>query len=223
MGFPLIIGLIVLGAAAYFGLLTGVMNAVTTLGNSNTSAFRRSTPSANEATYHVTPARPSRGAIVAIGIGLLLIYQFPGFWIVGLLPLVIGLVVMLVGARHRRRSTIRIAGDVLFCGKKQWPLADIADLQVRAGSRFNTDDPGQAIYTTPVGGQVLGGKSSSVLMTKALARRVVERSYLVTLRARQGSKEQVLAGGLTPECARSLADDLASDIAARGFAGPSRA
>lgn len=222
MGFPLIIAIIVLGAAAYLGLLTGVMNAVTTLGNSTTSAFLRSTPSANEATYHVTPARSSRGAIIAIGIGLLLIYQFPGFWIVGLLPLVMGLMVLMVGARHRRRSTIRIAGDLLVCGKQQWPLADIAGLHVRAGSRFNTDDPGQAIYTTPVGGQVLGGKSSSVLFTKALARRVVERSYQVTLRTRQGSKEQVLAGGLTPECARSLADDLASDIVARGFTAPAR-
>jgi hypothetical protein len=223
MGFALIIGVIALGAAAYFGLLSGLANALMAFANSKTARFSRSAPTESETIYHVTPARPSRGALIAVGIGLLLIYQFPGFWIVGLIPLLIGLMVLPVGGRYRKSATIRVAGDVLVSGRHNWPLTDIVSLNVRAGSAFNTDDPGQAVYTTPGAGLVQGGKPTSVLFMKALARRVVERSYLVTLRTRQGSKEHVLAGGLNRDCAGSLADDLASDIVARGFARPARA
>lgn len=215
MGFGLIIGVITLGAAAYFGLLSGLLNAVMTFANSKISVFRRKGSPGNDTIFHVSPARPSRGALIAIGVGSLTIYQFPDFWILGLVPLAIGLVVLSVGARHRKRSTITVSGDVLVSGKMKFPLADIGALSARAGSAFNTDDPGQAIYTTPVGRQVLGGKSSSVLLMKALARRVVERSYLVTLRTRQGSKEHVLAGGLTPECAEALRDEITSELARR--------
>ena len=144
-----------------------------------------------------------------------MMYWLPDFWILGLVPLAVGLVVLPVGARYRKRSTITVSSDALVSGKMNFPLADITALTVRAGSAFNTDDPGQAIYTTPVGGQVHGGKSSSVLFTKALARRVVERSYLVILRTRQGSKEHVLAGGLTPDCAEALRDDITSELARR--------
>lgn len=218
MGIGLIIGIVALGAAAYFGLLSVMLNVLISPLYGRRSVFRRSMLSGDETRFDVTPARPSRGALVALVVGLLLIYLVPDFWIVGVVPLVIGLMVLSVGARYRKRSSITFAQDQLVAGKRKWALADIVGVNVRAGSSFNTDDPGQAIYTTPVGGQVLGGKSSSVLFSKALARRVVERSYLLTLRTRQGSKEDVLAGGLSLDCAKSLRDDLASEVTRRGNA-----
>ncbi|MEZ5566094.1 MAG: hypothetical protein R3F24_11460 [Gammaproteobacteria bacterium] len=218
MGIGLIILVVAIAAVLYFGRSSSWGNALSALGYPTESRFERVTSSPDEVRFKVTPARSSRGAILFLSTGGL-IFLIPGFGIFGLIPLVMGLMILPLGSRYRKPATLGVVADGLVDAQGKWSFADIAGLYVRGGSSFNTDDPGQGVYTMPDGGHVYGGKPTSVMFTKALARRVVERSYLVTLRSRSGSQEHVLSGGLTLKCAQALRDDLSSEIAALGHSG----
>lgn len=87
-------------------------------------------------------------------------------------------------------STIAVSDDTLQRGSDSWALSDIRAFGVHRGSQVNTEQPAQT-YT---------GASTSLMFSRALDRKAVERSCRVTVRTRAGSKETVLAGGLTRDC-----------------------
>jgi hypothetical protein len=181
-----------------------------TLGNPSRSRFRRS-ESDGRTIFIVTPARPSWAGLVAIALGAALLMTsetLGSLALFGLIPLVMGLIALPIGARYRRPATITVAPDAIHSGGKSWPLEEIADFKVRLGSRINADEPAPVIHRTPAGGLVYGSKSTSAMFSRALNRRAIERSYLVTLRTRAGSDEAVLSGGLTLDCADALRRDL---------------
>jgi len=209
MGMGLIL-LVVLGVAGFFlAKKFGLLGLVLTLGNRGRSRFRRS-ESDGQTIFHVTPARPSLTALAAIAVGLAFLtnvetLEFFAFF--GLMPLIMGLLAFPIGARYRQPATITIADDAVSSGGKSWRLDEIADFNVRQGSRINTDEPPLVIHQTPDGGLIYG-RSSFAMMSRVLNRRMIERSYFVSLRTRAGSEETVLSGGLTLNCAEALQRDL---------------
>ncbi|SLN10486.1 hypothetical protein [Oceanibacterium hippocampi] len=216
-----ILVLLLLLAAGYV-LLTkfGWANAFRTLGNRATSRFVRSSADGGT-TFEVVPARASRAALVLLISGAALCSQL---WLeiialFGLIPVTMGLLAFPIGARYRTPATITVSDQDIRSGDKAWPLSDVADLNLRRGSRIRTDEPPQVVHRTAGGGLVYGAQPTSAMFSRALNRRAVERSYLVTLRTRSGSDETVLSGGLTLECAQALQNDLRAEIAARQGAG----
>lgn len=212
MGLGLI--LIVVAVSFYYRKKFSWLNSFSSIGYPADSRFERSETSADEVIFNVTPARSSRGALIFIISGFL-ISLIPGIGIIGIVPLVMGLLVFPVGSLHRKPAILRITNKSLSDGDKEWSFSDIVAIHVRNGSSFNTEEPGQPVYSTPQG-PVYGSKSTSVVFTKALGRRVVDRSYLVTLLTRQNSDESVLSGGLTLQCAEALRNSLTSEMAKHG-------
>lgn len=215
MGFGLIVLVAAVAAAFYFGGKAGWGNAFATLGNSARSRFSQSPSPDGGVVFDVTPARPSRGAFIFLLVGVLIssLMAVSAIGMLGLIPLTIGILGFPIGARHRVPATITVSGSGVSNGQNTWSLADIAGINIRRGSNINTEDPGQIIQTTPGGRMVSGGKPTSVMLSKALNRGAVERSYLLTLRSRTGSEEAVVSGGLTLDCAQALRDDLSEEIA----------
>jgi hypothetical protein len=209
MGMGLIL-LVVLGVAGFFlAKKFGLLGLLLTLGNSGRSRFRRS-GSAGETVFRVTPARPSLTALAAIAVGLTFLMNVETlgiFAFFGLMPLTMGLLAFPIGARYRQSATITITDEAVSSGGKSWGFGEIADFNVRQGSRINTDEPPLVIHQTPDGGLIYG-RSSFAMMSRVLNRRMIERSYFVSLRTRAGSDETVLSGGLTLDCAHALQRDL---------------
>lgn len=206
-----LIFLVVLGVAGFIlAKKLGLVGFALTLANGSRSRFRRS-ESDGQAIFNVTPARPSLAALVAIAIGVAMFMNAETLEIIaffGLIPLTMGLLAFPIGARYRQPATITVTDDAIRRGVRTWPLGEIADFNVRRGSRVNADEPPPVIHHTPDGGLVYGGKSTSAMISRVLNRRMIERSYLVTLRTRAGSDETVLSGGLTLDCAEALRSDL---------------
>ena len=213
--------LVVLGVAVFFlGRKLGMLGFFQTLGNRSRSRFRRS-ESDGQIIFKITPARPSLAAVIAIALGVALLWRAEALcsiaWF-GLLPIIMGAMAFPIGARYRRFVTITIAADAIHSGGKSWRLQEIADFNVRRGSRINADEPAPVIHRTAAGGLVYGGKSTSAMFSRALNRRAIERSYLVTLRTRADSDEKVLSGGLTLDCADALRGDLRDAVSTRANA-----
>lgn len=209
MGIGLIL-LVVLGVAGFFlAKKLGLLGFVLTLGNRGRSRFRRS-ESDGQTIFNVTPARPSLTALAAIAVGVAFLMnvetlEFIAFF--GLMPLIMGLLAFPIGARYRQPATITITDDAVRSGGKTWPRGEIVDFNVRQGSRVNTDEPPLVIHRTPDGGLIYS-RSSFEMISRILNRRMIERSYFVSLRTRAGSDETVLSGGLTLDCAEALQRDL---------------
>ncbi|PKP85772.1 MAG: hypothetical protein CVT80_00675 [Alphaproteobacteria bacterium HGW-Alphaproteobacteria-2] len=207
--------LVVLGAAGFFfARQLGFLGLIQTLGNPSRSRFRRSEPD-GKTVFDVTPARPSRAALAAIAVGVIMLVNVSTLEIIaafGLIPLAMGLLAFPIGARYRQPATMTISDGAVRSGNKSWPIGDIADINVRRGSRINADEPAQVVHRTPDGGLIYGSKSTSAMFSRVLNRRMIERSYLVRLRTRRESGEVVLSGGLTEDCARALAADLGKVI-----------
>lgn len=210
MGMGLIL-LVVLGVAGFFlARKLGLLGFILTLGNRGRSRFHRSERDGHTI-FNVTPARPSIAALVAIVVGVVMLMNVETLEIIaffGLIPLTMGALAFPIGARYRQPATITIADDAVSNGGKSWRLGEIADFNVRRGSRINANEPPPVVQRTPDGGLVYGSKSTSAMFSRALNRRMIDRSYLVSLRTRAGSDETVLSGGLTLDCAEALQRDL---------------
>ncbi len=210
MGMGLVL-LVVLGMAGFFlARKLGGLGFVLTLGNRGRSRFHRSERD-GQTTFNVTPARPSIAALVAIVVGVIMLMNVEALEIIaffGLIPLTMGALAFPIGARYRQPATITIADDAVSNGGKSWRLGEIADFNVRRGSRINAHEPPPVVQRTPDGGLIYGSKSTSAMFSRALNRRMIDRSYLVSLRTRAGSDETVLSGGLTLDCAEALQRDL---------------
>ncbi|MPZ41944.1 MAG: hypothetical protein GEV05_00810 [Betaproteobacteria bacterium] len=214
MGMSLVL-LVALGGAGFFlAKKFGLLGLVLTLGNRGRSRFRRS-ESDGKTIFNVTPARPSLAALAAIAVGVVMLMNVETLGIFayfGLIPMIMGLLAFPIGARYRQSATITISDGAIQSGDKSWPIGEVADFNVRRGSRINADEPASVIHRTPDGGLIYGSKSTSAMFSRVLNRRMIERSYLVSLRTRAGSDETVLSGGLTLDCAESLQRDLRDAI-----------
>lgn len=214
MSMGLVLLVVLGGAGVFLAKKLGLLGLVLTLGNPTRSRFRRS-ESDDKTVFDVTPARPSLAALAAIAVGVVMFMNAETLEIIaifGLIPLTMGLLAFPIGARYRQAATITISDGAIQSGGKSWPIGDVADINVRRGSRINADESAQVVHRTPDGGLVYGAKSSSAMFSRVLNRRMIERSYLVSLRTRAGSDETVLSGGLTLDCAESLQRDLREAI-----------
>ncbi len=209
--FPLAVLLFGIGAVIWFAVKrTWWGNVFATRGNPDTASFTRSLAADGAAVYQTTPARTSKVGFVLAIIGLLLMF-IP---IIGIIPLLIGVVVLSIGSRHRAPATITVSETSLGTGANRWNLADIVALNIRTDSDLNTSDP--TPYARWENGQwTINSQSTTVMFSKAFNRRAVERSYVITLTLRQGGAEAVLAGGLTPETAEALCNSLMEEIGKR--------
>lgn len=210
MGMGLVL-LVVLGVAGFFlARKLGLLGFFLTLGNRAISRFQRS-EAGGKTVFNVTPARPSLIALVAIVLGVVLLMNFEILGIIaifGLIPLIMGMMAFLIGARSRQAATITLADGTIQSGSKSWPIGEVVDFNVRKGSKVKTDAYAPVVHQSPGGGLIHGGTPISAMFSRGLNKRMVERSYLVTLRLRASSDEVVLSGGLTLDCAESLQRDL---------------
>ena len=220
MGAGLILLVVLAVAGAFLASRFGLPGFVLTLANRGRSRFHR-TDSDGQAVFTVTPARPSLAALAALAVGVIMLANVEKLEIIalfGLIPLTMGALAFPIGARHRQAATITITPDALRSRSRTWPLAEIADFNIRRGSRINADEPPVVVHRAADGGLVPAGKSTSAMISRALNRRMIERSYLVSLRGRSGSDETVLSGGLTLECAEALQHDLRESLSANAKA-----
>lgn len=212
--------LAILGSVAYF--LTRKIwwrNAIAAFANPVEAQFSRVQSTNGECVFQVTPARPSRAGFILIVTGLAILLVFTlllpdGFLAaLSLIPLIMGIVSFSIGSRHRVPTTIAVSDQKLRAGQQEWPLGDIAAVNIQQGSSINTDDPEPGIYRDVSGRVVQRNQSTTVMFSKAFNRRAVERSHILTLRCHSGSREAVLCGGLTGKCADALLNDLSAEIA----------
>jgi len=220
--------LAILGVVAYF-LVRKIWwrNAFAAIGNPVEAQFSRLPPADGESVFQVTPARSSRAGLILIvaGLGILLVFTLllPDAILasMSLIPLIIGIVSFSIGSRYRAPATIAVSDRTLRAGQQEWRLADIAAVNIRRGSRINTDDPPLSAYRDASGRMVQRNQSTTVMFSKAFNRRAVERSHILTLRLHGGSEETVLCGGLNSNCADALYSDLSAEIARRAV-GPDK-
>lgn len=204
MGSVTVLLLILLGGGYLLAKRYGGGSVFDTLRNPTTSRFTRRTEEGGGSVFDVTPARPSWTLLVLSAVTFLIGFAFPPLWLfIGVFALF-----FFIGAKHRKPVSCSVSEGTLRVGDRTWPVADVASLQVRRGSRAGTQEVGTVVTTVPGTGIVTGGKPTSALVGKALGGRMAERSYLLTMRTRHGSEEEVIAGGLTLECAEALLRDL---------------
>jgi len=216
MGMGLIVLVVLVVAGFFLAKKLGLLGFFLTISNGSRSRFRRSQAD-GQTIFDVTPARPSLAALIAIGVGVAMLINSEMLGIIaffGLLPLVMGAMAILIGVRYRRAATIRVTENAVHCGGKTWPFAEVADINIRRGSRVNADEPALVTHRAPDGGLIYGSKSTSAMISRVLNRRMLERSYFVSLRTHAGSDETVLSGGLTLDCAEALQRDLREAVSA---------
>jgi hypothetical protein len=131
--------------------------------------------------------------------------------------------------RWRKPVTLVVDGNGLKFNGEIIPLRQIAEFNVRPGGKGPDVTPiasssnfvvastsggaAAAVYAANVSSAVGGAASRlGAKAGNALRERQAMSSCLLTLRTTQGSGVQVLAGGLTPDCARSLMDDLSAAV-----------
>ena len=204
MGSVTVLLLILLGGGYLLAKRNGGGAIFGTLRNPTTSRFTRRDEGGGGSVFDVVPARPSWTLLVLMAVTLLVGFAFPPLWLfIGAFALF-----LFIGAKHRKPVSCSVSEGMLRVGEREWPVADVASLQVRRGSRAGTEEVGTVVTTVPGTGIVTGGKPTSALVGKALGGRMAERSYLLTMRTRHSSEEEVIAGGLTLECAEALLRDL---------------
>ncbi|WP_026452647.1 hypothetical protein [Aequorivita capsosiphonis] len=223
MTFGTIILLSLLIIGIYFAKRLGLTVWFTTLINSSKAKYERHITSSKSTVFDISPARPS-WTIILICFLLYLI----GNWLYqtdkasghsGPVPFFIWIFIpvflyfLLIGARHRKPAKLIISDKELANGKNSWAFPEIARLYINKASTRGEEKVGSSISTEPLTGIVSGGKSTSALMGKYLGGKMAQRSYLISMRTRQSSREVVLAGGLTLETAEALLQDLNISIA----------
>lgn len=185
----------------------GAMRSVfQTMGNDAVARFTRREEGA-AVVYDVIPARVSRGALFFyVGVITLACLFFPFVLPVWLL---LGYLLMrghFVDARYRRAVRLTIAAGRLTSDTGAvFALGDGGDMDV------------VQLYTVVAEPVAVGpgGQSTSGMVGRAIGRRQAERSYAVRIRVRGQSAPEVIAGGLTLDCAQALLADMKNDVAVR--------
>lgn len=212
---PVVVFLAVLGSVLALSAPYGSLNLLRTANNPATADFtRHDDPASGGFRYEVRPARASWMAVlVPLPLcALLATWGVYATWMVyastALYLLVAGIFV-LPGARERKAATISVSPQGLHSGALSVPLEQIADLDIELRGVKVSEDP---LMPGPDGVPV------SSMVGRGLGRRQAARSLALTLRADGQSRSHVIAGGLTPDCARNLLRDIEQSLARFGGA-----
>lgn len=215
VGHPLFLFVGFLVAAFAFTIPYGGMNLLRTAFLPATADFvRRDDPERNGFLYEVRPARASWLAVlVPLPLcALIATWGVLATWMLyasTALYLFVAAIFVLPGARDRRPVTISVSPEGIRSGAVQVPLERVAELDIVMGGVKVAEDP---LMPGP------NGVPISSTVGRGLGRRQAARSLAIRLRADGESQAHVLAGGLTPDCARNLLRDIEQAIAR--FAGP---
>lgn len=215
IGHPLFLFLGTVVAVLAFSIPYGGLNLLRTAFNPKTADFvRRDDPERGGFLYEVRPARASWLAVlVPLPLcALLATWGVLATWMLyasTALYLFVAAIFVMPGARDRRPVTISVSPEGIHSGVVQVPLDRVAELDIVMGGVKVAEDP---LLPGPNGVPV----SSTV--GRGLGRRQAARSLALRLRADGESQASVIAGGLTPDCARNLLRDIEQAIAR--FAGP---
>jgi len=183
--------------------LTGGFNVIRTWANPATADFTRREGPHGGWTYDVRPARASRLPVIVLTPLCLVLAALWSGTVAFLLGFVVGAIFLLPGAKHRRRTQISVSPQGLQADGFRLAIEDVGELAI--------GNNGVRISREPLVARADGVPTSS-LVGRALARRQVDRSYTVTVRAEGRGNATVLAGGLTEDCAYALARDLTASI-----------
>lgn len=208
-------GLLVLAALAVLVTIlvrTHAINVVRTMGNEAVAKFTRTVNPDRSITFDIQPARVSRLSLALFG-GATLVVMILMAMVPWLFPLwlLMGYFLMqtpLKDARYRKNARLTVTEGQLRNDENAYGLDDIADIRIDKALHI-VDEP---VAVGP------GGQSTSGMIGRATGRRQAERTYMLKLRARGGSEETVLCGGLTLPCAEALLSDLNTDMTMRAAA-----
>lgn len=210
---PIVVFLAVFGVVLAMSARYGSLQLLRTASNPASADFTRHDDAGSGGyRYEVRPARASWLAVlVPLPLcALLATWGVYAGWMVyaatALYLLVAGIFV-LPGARERKPVTITVSPEGLRTGDLHVPLARIADLEVELRGVKLSEDP---LMPGPNGVPV------SSMLGRGLGRRQASRSLALTLRVDGQSQAHVIAGGLTPDCARNLLRDIEQAIARFG-------
>lgn len=194
------------------------------------SSFRRRDDGPGSAIFEVTPAQPSMISMAVSVAGFLALSLIAGLILAAIMDSFLGIFLglalagvfywliewrhFLTSQRYRKPVTIKVNSQGLTKDGQLYAMKDIAELEIRASGK--APDNAQVVAT---GGSAVSSAVSNVGIKagNAARRRQAERSFLLTIRTKQSSQTQVIAGGLTLDCAQSLMNDLTAALGtARG-------
>ncbi|GAB4524293.1 MAG: hypothetical protein Kow00133_12480 [Amphiplicatus sp.] len=187
----------------------GVLNVGATLGNPARARFAAREEN-GRTIFSTTPARTPWTSLVINGgmlLGAFLIFaamadfKAPGSVIAAIFLGLVGILLFMPvfkAGKTRKPAEIIVDANALSADGKTWRSRDIADILIRNASNLKLPE---IVANAP-------GQSTSGMMGRAAARRLVARSYVVAIRLRTGSDEEIIAGGLTLEAAEALAEDI---------------
>ena len=192
------------------------MNVLHTWRNPKVASFtRRDDPATGGLLFDVEPARAARmPALPLFAVGAFLLLNallagtrstgaFVGLYVVALVCIGVGCTFVLPGARDRKPVKVSVSARGVQGGDIDIPLEAVADVRVRHGGLVVDPDPLMPKRN---------GVSAAAMAGRHMGRQQEKRGYEVTIRADGESGYGLLAGGLTEDCARALASDLARAI-----------
>ncbi|WP_245779142.1 hypothetical protein [Albimonas pacifica] len=192
------------------------LNVLHTWRNPKIASFtRRDDPATGGFLFEVEPARAARMPalpLFAVGVFLLLnallagtrsTGAFLGLYVVALVCIGVGCTFVLPGARARKPVKVSVSAQGVQSGDINMSLESVADVGVSHGGLVVDPDP-------LMPGR--NGVSTAAMAGRHMGRRQEKRGYEVTIRADGDSQPDILAGGLTEDCAHALATDLQKAI-----------
>lgn len=187
----------------------GGANLIRTAANRGKADFKRRDDPAGGHIYDVRPARASwLPVLVLTPLCLALAVLWSGVVAV-ILGFGVGSIFLLPGARHRKRVEIEVSPQGLSSGDFSLPIEAVDEILVGNNGVGISPEP---LVAGP------GGVSTASLAGRGMARRQVGRSYTVAVRGDGASHARILAGGLTGECADSLAREIGRSVERFGHA-----
>ncbi|MBN9506750.1 MAG: hypothetical protein J0I69_12055 [Altererythrobacter sp.] len=192
------------------------LNVLHTWRNPKIASFtRRDDPATGGLLFEVEPARAARmPALPLFAVGLFLLLNallagtrstgaFLGLYVVALVCIGVGCTFVLPGARARKPVKVSVSAQGVQSGDINMSLESVADVGVSHGGLVVDPDP-------LMPGR--NGVSTAAMAGRHMGRRQEKRGYEVTIRADGDSQPDILAGGLTEDCAHALATDLQKAI-----------
>ncbi|SDE73945.1 hypothetical protein SAMN05421538_11098 [Paracoccus isoporae] len=217
IGGGMLVKLVLVGAAIAVPLWKfDGLNVLRSWSNPAKASFTQTDdPATGAVLFTVTPARAARmPALPLFAIGGFLLFValigttgIGGFiwaYLVAIVFIGVGCSFVLPGAADRRPADISVSPGGIRRDTIHLPLDAIADLRVTQGGLVIDADP---LVAGP------RGVSTAAMAGRHMGRRQSGRGFAVEIRAEGEGRYDVLAGGLTEDCAQALATDLVRALA----------